>query len=458
MVKKALIVMVAAEILSLLAFKFPVLQLPFLIISGIAALVISFHNLEWGIYILFGELFFGSRGHLLEYNFGFITLSLRLVIFSSVFAAWLIKAIKSRKSKVESQSQKFNILYGVLLAVIGFGIVNGLLRHNGLGNVFNDANAYLYLLIAPAVLSVIKSRKQVENLLDILAAAIVVIAAKTLILFFWFTFALPGVATAYHWIISQDFGEITGDVGKASRVFMQSQFFALMGLFIFALREKKNWVVISAAILSIIMSLSRSFWLGLIAGGIFAFIMLLGYYRVNFKSVMTLGFKIALIAALEIGILLGIGSLGGGFADAVSSRGGNPATEAAGGARPLLLPELWKEVKEFPILGAGFGETVTYKSFLPDRITPKNPDGEITSYAFEWGYLDVALKAGILGLIIYLFFIVVIFERGWGNFQTLGFLSALVALLALNITTPYLNHPLGIGYLILAAAAFKTDG
>ena len=204
------------------------------------------------------------------------------------------------------------------------------------------------------------------------------------------------------------------------------------------------------------MSLSRSFWLGLIVGGIFAFIMLLVYYKVNLKTVLSLGLKIALIALLEIGILFGIGSLGGGFADAVSSRGGNPATEAAGGARLLLLPQLWKGITEFPILGAGFGKEITYKSFLPDRIKPENPDGEITSYAFEWGYLDIALKIGAVGLIIYLLFILQIFKSGWGKAHTLGFLSALVALLALNITTPYLNHPLGIGYLILAAVVFKT--
>ena len=99
---------------------------------------------------------------------------------------------------------------------------------------------------------------------------------------------------------------------------------------------------------------------------------------------------------------------------------------------------------------------------MPDRVTRENPDGEITTYAFEWGYLDTLLKIGALGLIIYLLFIARIiwlgvqkFEIRNSKFETLGLLTGLIALLALNITTPYLNHPLGIGYLILAIVSFK---
>ena len=40
--------------------------------------------------------------------------------------------------------------------------------------------------------------------------------------------------------------------------------------------------------------------------------------------------------------------------------------------------------------------------------------------------------------------------------KNLGILSGLVALAVLNVTTPYLNHPLGIGYLILALASFEV--
>src|SRR3989338_6791015 len=173
MIKKALLIMLAAEAASLLAFNFSFLSLPLLVLAGIAAFILSWKNLEWGIYILFGELFFGSRGHLLEYNLGFVSLSLRLVIFAAVFVAWV--ASGSSPLRGEVRWGWIPKSYWLLLLVIGFGIINGYLRGNSLGNIFNDANGYLYFLILPAVLSVIKTREQINNLLQILASAIVII-------------------------------------------------------------------------------------------------------------------------------------------------------------------------------------------------------------------------------------------------------------------------------------------
>src|SRR3989344_3506522 len=186
--KPALLLMIAAEAVSLMAFIFPVLSLPLLVLALAAAFIVSWKNLEWGIYLLFGELFFGSRGHLLEYDLGLGSLSLRVVIFAAVFLAWLLGSVKNRELRVQTVNFKFQVLYVLLLIAVGWGMVSGYLNQNSLGNIFNDANGYLYLLIFPAVLAVLKTREHIERLLEILAAAIIVIALKTLALFLWFAF------------------------------------------------------------------------------------------------------------------------------------------------------------------------------------------------------------------------------------------------------------------------------
>ena len=501
--------MILLEAVSLLAFKFPAISLPLLLGIGAATFVISLKNLEWGIYLLFGELFIGSRGRLLEYDL----ISLRMVVFAAVMGAWIVRSIRSGKLWFDlslslprpgeglREGSKLRYLYLLLLLVIGLGILNGAFSNNGLKNVFQDANGYLYLLILPAVLAGTKTREALENLFKILAAAILLVGAKTLVLFLWFAFGWPGVATLYHWVINRDIGEITGIVGSASRIFMQSQFYALAGLFIFSLlyfdlsrsattlgapqkprsdfrgnpdlprpgeglgerSNRRSFIVTSAAVLAIILSLSRSLWLGGFAAAIFADLVLIFYLKVKLKSVIKWGFAVLGIAVLEVALLFGLMQVGGaGWSESVASRGLNPASEAAGGARLLLLPELLSGIKENPLMGKGFGEEVTYKSYLPDRITAKNPEGEIASFAFEWGYLDMLLKFGALGLIVYLLFIAHIFRQGWAGLkneefrmQNLGILSGLVALVVLNVTTPYLNHPLGIGYLILAIVSFR---
>ncbi|MDZ4243657.1 MAG: O-antigen ligase family protein [Candidatus Doudnabacteria bacterium] len=485
---KALIVMALLEGISLLSFVYPAISLPLLLVAAVATFFMSLRKLEWGIYILFGELFLGSRGHLLEHGF----LSLRLVVFLAVFVAWIVSRIKNQESRIKElqtviHNSKFIILYALLLLVIGLGVVNGYFRGSGLANIFNDANGYLYLAILPAVLAGIRTQEAVAKLFKILGAGVVIIAVKTLILFVWFTYGLGGVATLYHWVLDQDIGEITGVVGSASRIFMQSQFYALVGLFVFGLltlplplpsgggdEEEDSsplvgevgwggkWLVVAAAIFSVIMSLSRSFWLGGIVGAVFAAAMLLFYFRVSWKRFAKFAAVLILIAGAEVSIFVAV-SKTAGQSETVGSRLENPVSEAAGGARLLLLPELLEQIKQSPIVGKGFGREVTYSSYLPDRVTADNPEGKITSFAFEWGYLDTILKIGLAGTLVYLLFIAKVFGDGWSKFQVpgfkfqiLGLLSGLVALVILNITTPYLNHPLGIGYLMLSLVAFKN--
>ena len=82
----------------------------------------------------------------------------------------------------------------------------------------------------------------------------------------------------------------------------------------------------------------------------------------------------------------------------------------------------------------------------------------------------MVLKFGLVGMIIYLFIIFKFFRRlvnvkaQMSNVKVdgklrvtdyklrIGFALALVALLAVNIFSPYLNHPLGIGFIILISA------
>lgn len=449
--------MAFAVILSFVSHGHNMWNLVILVGMGIAIFAISLARLEIGIWILFGELFFGSRGHLFEYGF----ISLRLVVFVAVFLGWMVNRIINQELRIMEDLRGLPKMFWLLILVIVAGGVYGFIAGNGPKNVFLDTNGYLYFAILPAVASVIRGRDQVEKIFEILKAAIIAIALLTLVLFMWFAFSWPGVATMYHWVINQDLGEITGLLGNASRIFLQSQFFSLVGLFVFFWKKPRQWFVLAAAVFAILMSLSRSFWLG---GGVAAFFLIMWvifFARNRFGILLKGGVVLILIAVLEIGGVFAITKFsGGGFSQAITSRGMNPTTEAAGGARLMLLPELMDEIRENPLLGKGFGRELTYKSYLPDRVTPENPDGEITTYAFEWGYLDIWLKIGLVGLIIYLTFAAKIFSLGMQNLkvkiQNLGIISGLVALLILNITTPYLNHPLGIGYLILAYLSFTA--
>ncbi|HMB66045.1 MAG TPA: hypothetical protein VKO42_04160, partial [Patescibacteria group bacterium] len=121
-----------------------------------------------------------------------------------------------------------------------------------------------------------------------------------------------------------------------------------------------------------------------------------------------------------------------------------------------LLPKLWSEIKETPILGRGFGTTITYRSNDP-RVLESTADGQYTTYAFEWGWLDIWLKLGFFGLFCYIFLIGKIILDGLTNkdlFRSAlinGVIVSLAVIAVINFFTPYLNHPLGLGALMLAS-------
>jgi hypothetical protein len=116
---------------------------------------------------------------------------------------------------------------------------------------------------------------------------------------------------------------------------------------------------------------------------------------------------------------------------------------------------------------------VTYRTEDP-RLLAEDPSGEYTTFAFEWGYHDLWVKFGVLGLLVYAWLIAVILTpyfvslkmwKGMGGANRadalvlIGVICGMVAMLATNVFSPYLNHPLGIGLLMtVAAIGYKGAG
>ena len=111
-------------------------------------------------------------------------------------------------------------------------------------------------------------------------------------------------------------------------------------------------------------------------------------------------------------------------------------------SRWQLWGPLFNETLRHPILGSGWAQKITYQSADPRTA------GDYTTYSFEWGYLDIALKIGFLGLLIYLVFLVKLLYTKQRTIFDLGLILGAIAIAITSFFSPYLNHPLGIGYLI----------
>jgi len=297
--------------------------------------------------------------------------------------------------------------------------------------------------------------------------------------FICFTQNFSFVDSLYGWLRDFRIGEITFAGGNLWRVFLQSQIYAAIGapLFFYLttrkyLESKKINLLLALTFvfssLTVVLSLSRSFWLGCLAAFGVMLLIFLFKEKIGLKKICAFGAIFIFILALEVLFVWLVAGSGSG--DLISKRL-TDTSEAAGISRVNQLKPLSLEVAKHPVLGSGYGTAVTYQTRDP-RILKNNPDGWYTTFTFEWGYLDILLKIGLFGLIVYLLLIWKVIEQlritnyppsfAVANFGEtgelrIGLILGLVVLLVVHMFSPYLNHPLGIGYIVLLSSFGKKD-
>lgn len=172
------------------------------------------------------------------------------------------------------------------------------------------------------------------------------------------------------------------------------------------------------------------------------------------------------MVVLAVGLTIGVANFpipkGEMSASLLSSRAAKFSGEAAISSRYAQIKPLLSAIKKHPIIGSGFGASATYASQDP-RVLKNNPDGLYTTTAFELGWLEIWLKLGLLGAGIYLYILFKIFRLGCqkmqnmpadaiGSYYIFGALAGLLAVIITHGFSPYLNHPLGIGIVMIMTA------
>ena len=458
----------AVELLSLAAFYQPVIGTVVCLLLIAAALIASLRRLEYGLYFILAELFIGSQGHLLEAQFGGTNVSLRIGLFIAVLAAWLWHRLKAKNVTVPRSPLWY--CYLGLGTFISIGLLQGLAA-NDFGSVFFDFNAWMYFGLTIAFFDA-AGPKFLERTIQILLAATAWVAAKTVVVLLLFSHNLTAIGgPLYQWLRDTRTGEVTLVSGTIFRIFFQSQLYVLIGYFIVAallihgwqqLPKRNRWLGIGYLYLvgvALVVSQSRSFWVGAAAAAVTLLVLLVWRLKLSLQKTAQIGLLFGVSAASA---LLTVQLITGNvFSNIVGNRFKDLPREAAGMSRLNQLQPLTKNIAARPLLGYGFGKTLTYQSRDP-RVLETHPDGRYTTYAFEWGYLDIALKIGVLGLGAYLVLVGYVVFKLIQNLKfktsaSLGLLAGLVALVITNVFSPYLNHPLGIGYVMLVSALIAQD-
>lgn len=450
----------------------------------ILIVLVALKNLRWGLFILFAELIVGGFGYLLWFQAGDFRISLRLGIFAAVFIAGFVEIIRRRK--MELSRYRHVTWYVVFLLFIAWGVLNGFQKDFSLKDIFFDANGYFYFGLFFVFLETIRDWSVVEQIFSIWLAALSVSFLKVVGLLYLFThqFDVFLVGSLYRWVRDTRVGEIT-DFSFFYRIFFQSHVYVVLLLFFIIayaallMLEKKPslarragvwWIFTTILLFLIAVGYSRSFWIGMVLGAFGFIVLAFKIFRFSPRQMfMFLGLNIALLF-LSIGLigvvvlLPGLGREGADFSSIsfLEERTTDVENELAAASRFALLQPLLSKVKEHWLLGSGFATAVSYQSQDP-RALAQSGGGLFTTFSFEWGYLDTVTEIGLIGLLVYVVWLLLTLRTGfrtakkngffsWPGFVTLFGCFGLSVLMVIHFFTPYLNHPLGIGYIMLLAA------
>ncbi len=507
--KLALALIVIVYALSALGFSEPLIAtISFCLIVAVV-LVLSLIDLQYGVYAVLLELFVGGHGHLFDLFLGNFVLSLRMGIFLAVLLAWCFKLVQlafSGRFFWESEilcffrKSNFSLWYVLLFAVAGIGIAEGLIFQNSKALLFADINGWFFyalVVVFFAVSKKLKERQSLEIIMQLLSAALVwhFISSVVLeIIFshkddFWLIYK-PFTGLVYKWLRDLRLFEIGVFQSRFYRIFSPSFLTSVVGFFVFVwiflgrigqnsgvvknlLRDKTfraSWFLASFASTTLIISLSRAFWAGIIFALVCSVVYAFWVVRIKWNQLMLFG--VGLCGSLVFSFLVILIALNIPISsmlqftypsDILSERLTLTTDDPGIGSRWALLPVLNRAILKRPIFGYGFGKTVRYQSKDPRIISISK--GDYTTYVFEWGYHDFAVKIGLVGLAAYLALIFALVlnahrklrrdkEKAFERFFLFGMLFGFIAVCAVHFFSPYLNHPLGIGYILLVSALF----
>ncbi len=396
------------------------------------------------------ELVIGGQGYLLFFEINGEKLSLRLLLFLILMVAWVLRLV-GRRWRVLPWSRPALLLLGW----VGVMSVVGWARGFGVGAVFTDMNGYLYAgIVFPWWYFLRQTTNWRAHLTVVLLSGVTIVGLKSWTMQLLFAQNFDTIVTVYRWIRQTGVGEITLISQNVFRIFFQSQIYALLGLVLILASYAKGqarpwwtWALLGSSI-GVYVSLSRSLWLGL-GVALVAFVMLM-IIKKEWRPIARLSILLPTAAfvwlmttwALNFPYIIpppGQPSNG----DAVVARLKSAGSQQASTARANQIPPLLSAITKNPITGHGFGATLTYQSTDP-RIR-----GSRTTSAFELGYLDMLFHFGLVGLGLLGWWAWAVVRRLWRHPLHSIWIWPSIGLAAVHLTSPYLNHPLGLGWLAL---------
>jgi O-antigen ligase len=422
--------------------------LVFIILMYFGALF--YQNYTWAWYFVLAELFLGGTGHFL----GFFGLSIRTILLVTFLIFWLVhNAYKGNHQKLKVPHHLFYILVALGIWILVAGLI-GITQGNSILAVIQDLVPYAFFALLLPSYHILHKKIGRDFIVRLIIAFIIGSALFSMFTFILFTTGTEVIhGEFYNWYRDVVAGKIT-DMGTGFFRIVAPEHLLLVPLLLLLvslISRKENhhtwwYLLIFLSVTTLTLNLSRTYFLAIILG-----LIVLKYKHHLLRWLTVTAGTIFLFFAIftTTHMLVSGGSTGWNLISNRLASISTPTLEKSTYTRVALLEPIGELIRSAPILGSGLGSTLTFWD--------KDNNQNITTNQFDWGYLELWVEIGgiglllflvLLGMIIYSLVEIIRHVEDYHDFHV-GILAGLVALIIMNITAPILFHVLGVFVLVL---------
>ncbi|WP_203633374.1 hypothetical protein [Lacticaseibacillus suibinensis] len=418
---------------------------------------------RWYLYLLFFELFAGGGGRLITFG----PLSIRQLLFGGLLVIYLVRLCldaQARNELAQLFKRPGEPIFWVIAALTGWIFVSGLIglvNGHAAGLVVTDVLRVIYVLIAfPFFYYIRPARFTMKDFLQVVIWSSFVVGLLTVGISLTAK-ALPGAEFMKFYDLMNRL--LPGDLffRPSGGVFYKSMFVSMFMLVIGSiavLDRKATWFVGMVTMLSavsIVLSESRGLILGYVLGlVVYLLVRLVVYLWGNRQSIATsrkmrVFQVIFLITAFGLSFYFyknsTIARFGGdlpGERVSVAQDSGSKHEDTSMSSRFILMSDSIKLVRSSAartVVGHGYGTTIgTRKTGI------------------EMSFIDILVEQGAIGFLLWLaigllplYYYFRSFRRT-GELTTvhIGLLASTIAMLLVTNINPFLNSPIGLGFLL----------
>ena len=410
------------------------------------------------LYIIIADLVLGGAGRYLVIG----GVSARMFIFGIALVILVVQIFTKHKGEIVYT--KLYIPYGLLFLSFAISTIIGLVSNNR-SNVLLTVSGYTYFLFFVYFIQNVRSKELAVKLFVFFNKLVVVLSCVSIVLYvLLFVYGVQFYAFFNSALTDNAFGAL-GLIGtRLPRVFLKCSVFMPMTLVYYISeylrkeeKQTQNLICLLLVFFGLLSTETIGFWAAFLFGGLILVIVIRKTIKIK---------RLIILFGLFIVLSGGYSAFYGYASNAHINQNDNVSDVKV--KQNIIAARLNKEDKSTSIklvqgeaLLSASSKHILFGNGLGKVVDVNAGETHRQSTRFEIMWLELLMNNGLFGLIAYAALIVFILKMLVVNISlkdievtnvSVSIAIGLIMMVLVNFSNPFLNNPIGIGYLILCAS------